>query len=136
MHSFINHKKFLVILMSLVTLTFGEKRSSFISTPHAVVSTPEARLRQSASREGTKGKAVIKKACRFFSQEDVYVLAQVDEGFVSDEMKAFYNGSRLQVIDVESKLGQCAKQGMSVGLTFRGVNEFDFMPGSIINFEK
>jgi len=91
---------------------------------------------QKANRTGMTGKAIIKKACRFFSQDDVYVLAQVDEGFVSGEMKAFYNGNELQVVDVESKLGQCAKQGMSIGITLRGIDEEDFMPGAIINFEK
>jgi len=121
--------------MSLVTLTFGNKTHT--ASPHAFISTPEERIIQKLNQlRTTKGEAIIKKACRFYSQEDIYVVAEVTEGFLSTNMTAFYNGKELDIIDVESKYGHSAKKGMIVGLTLKGISEDELQKDSILSFEK
>ena len=130
--------------MSLVTLAFGSKNRA--SSPEAVapgaiaqsgraVSTPEDRLRQKILRTGAEGTAIIRKACRFFSRDEIFVLAEVTEGLVSQDMKIFAGEKQLEVIDMESKYGRAAKQGMTIGLTLRNVEEEDLPTGSALNFK-
>ncbi|MAG18262.1 MAG: hypothetical protein CL944_02190 [Candidatus Diapherotrites archaeon] len=121
--------------MSLVTLTFGNKAAN--ASPHVFISTPEERIIQKLNHSGTaKGEAIIKKACRFYSEENVYVVAEVTEGFLSNNMTAFYNGKTLDILDVESKYGHSAKKGMTVGLTLRGISEEELEKDSVLSFEK
>ncbi|MCR4334987.1 MAG: hypothetical protein NUV57_00430 [archaeon] len=120
--------------MSLVTLTFGNRAAN--ASPSTFISTPEERILQKLNQiGGAKGEAIIRKACRFYSQEDVYIVAEVTEGFLSNNMAAFYNGKQLEIVDVESKYGHNAKKGMTVGLTVRGISEDELQKDSILNFE-
>lgn len=124
--------------MSLITLTFGSKKPmapEHVSQPGLAVSTPEDRLRQKILKSGMEGKAVIKKSCRFYSREEVFVLAEVTEGMVSQDMKIFAGEKQLDVMDMESKYGHAAKQGMTIGLTLRNCGEDDVPTGSTLSFK-
>lgn len=123
--------------MSLITLTFGSKKNNLPSESSLglSVSSPEDRLRQKILRTNATGKAVIKKACRFYSREEVFVLAEVIEGLVSQDMKIFFGNKQLEVIDLESKYGRAAKQGMVIGITLKNIDEDELPTGSELNFK-
>ncbi len=122
--------------ISLITLTFANGRRDFSGDPNALVSTPESRLNQRMSKEGAgKGTALVKKACRFFSHDDVFILAEVQDGFVAEKMKASFGGKDVQIISLESKYGRSAKKGMIVGMSVSGIHEDEIPSGSTLNFE-
>ena len=122
--------------MSLTTLTFANGRNDFYNSTNALVSTPESRLSQRMMREGAgKGTAVVKKACRFYSHDDVFILAEVEDGFVAERMKANFDGREINIVSLESKYGRAAKKGMMVGMSVQGVHEDDLPVGSKLNFE-
>ena len=122
--------------MSLITLTFANGRNDFYNNPNAFVSTPESRLNQRMLREGAgKGTAVVKKACRFYSHDDVFILAEVADGFVSENMKANFGEKEVRVLSLESKYGRTAKKGMIVGMSVSGIDDDELPAGSTLNFE-
>ena len=122
--------------MSLITLAFGNGRNSYFDGPNALVSTPEGRLNQHMAKAGQgKGVAVVKKACRFYSHDDVFILAEVQEGFLAENMKASFGQREIKVLSLESKYGRAAKKGMIVGMSVTGVDENDLPVGSTLNFE-
>ncbi len=122
--------------MSLISLTFANGRSDAYIGHSPMVSTPESRLNQRMNREGAgKGIAIVKKACRFFSHDDVFVLAEVQDGYVAEKMKANFDGRDVQIISLESKYGRSAKKGMIVGMSVSGVHEDELPSGSTLNFE-
>ncbi|VVC00181.1 Uncharacterised protein [uncultured archaeon] len=122
--------------MSLITLTFANGRNDFYNNPNALVSSPESRLNQRMLRDGAgKGTAVVKKACRFYSHDDVFILAEVADGFVAENMKASFGDKEVRVVSLESKYGRSAKKGMIVGMSVSGIDEEELPIGSTLNFE-
>lgn len=122
--------------MSLISLTFANGRDDFYNNPNALVSTPESRLNQRIGMKGAgKGTAIVKKVCRFYSHEDVFVLAEVQDGFLAENMKASFGEREIKVISLESKYGRAAKKGMIVGMSIAGVHEDELPSGSTLNFE-
>lgn len=125
--------------MSLVTLAFGNKnRASTGTGTHISVSTPSDRIARAMTKsENAKGEVLVRKACMFYGLDDIYVVAEVQDGFVCEGMKAFSNSNKeYELIALESKYGTNAKKGMTVGLTFKGISEEDFPIGSTIRLEK
>ena len=122
--------------MSLISLTFANGRNDFYNNPNALISTPETRLNQRMQRAGEgKGTAVVKKACRFFSHDDVFILAEVADGFVAENMKANFGEREIRVISLESKYGRAAKKGMIVGMSVAGIDTDELPAGATLNFE-
>jgi len=122
--------------MSLITLTFGNKNFNGVSS-HAVISTPGDRVKEKISKsENPFGSAIIKKTCKFFGENEVYVVAEITEGFVGKNMKATLNNQELTLVEIDSKYGNHAKKGMTIGLSFSGVKEEDLPKESILKFEK
>ena len=122
--------------MSLISLTFANGRGDAYLGHNPMVSTPESRLNQRMSKEGAgKGTALVKKSCRFFSHDDVFILAEVQDGFVAEKMKASFGGKDVQIISLESKYGRSAKKGMIVGMSVSGIHEDEIPSGSTLNFE-
>ena len=126
--------------MSLITLTFGSKKPSakpqdYTKVSQIDISTPmERHIMRQKLANGLKGKAEIKRACRFYAQENVYVVAQVTEGILCNEMKAFYGDKELELLQLESKYGDKARKGNVVGLTLKGINEWELEKGGVLNF--
>lgn len=121
--------------MSLTTLTFGAKRNDFSSSPHVLISTPSSRVSQAMGKMASlNGKLLVKKACRFYSQENVFVLAEVAEGFIVENMKASLDNREIQIVEVESKYGNNAKKGMAVGVFLSGIDETELQAGSVLEF--
>ena len=122
--------------MSLTTLTFANGRNTFYNNTNALVSTPESRLNQRMMMDGAgKGTAIVKKACRFFSHDDVFILAEVQDGFVAEHMKANFGEKEISILSLESKYGRAAKKGMIVGMSVSGINEDELQSGATLNFE-
>lgn len=120
--------------MSLITLTFGHK-GIIHATPHAAISTPEDRINEKI-QENTFGSVTIEKTCKFFGQDDVYIVAKVNEGFVSNSMKATLNGQEVEVVGVDSKYGSSAKKGMMIGISVKGIDRSQLPKGTTLKFEK
>jgi len=122
--------------MSLVTLTFGNK-NFHTPSPHAIIWTPGDRVKERISKaENLFGSAIIKKTCKFFGENEIYVVAEITEGFIGKDMKATLNNRELTLLEIDSKYGNHAKKGMTVGLSFSGMTEKDFPIKSILKFEK
>ena len=122
--------------MSLITLTFGDRGNCYSETPHTLISTPETAMTNKAKSIGAKAQAIIRKTCNFYSQNDVYVIAEVINGFIGQDMQATLNGKTMELLEIESKFGHSAKKGMTVGLTLKGISKEDLKTGETIFFEK
>ena len=119
--------------MSLITLTFGYK-AEIANTPQTVISTPADRINQQIQESGF-GSVTVEKTCKFYGQEEVFIVAKVNEGFVSNNMKATLNGQEIEIVDVDSKYGSNAKKGMTIGIGVKGINESRLPKGTILKFE-
>ena len=122
--------------MSLITLTFGDRGNCYSETPHTLISTPETAIANKAQSIGAKAQAIIRKTCNFYSQKDIYVIAEVINGFIGQDMQATLNGKRMELLEIESKFGHSAKKGMTVGLTLKGISKEELKTGETIFFEK
>ena len=121
--------------MSLVTLTFGSKRNDFSGSSHVMISSPETRMNQGMAKSGVKGKLLVKKACRFYSHDNIFVVAEVADGFIAEKMTAQMDDRKIQIVEVESKYGHNAKKGMSVGVFLSGIDETELQAGSVLDFQ-
>jgi hypothetical protein len=120
--------------MSLVSLTFGEGKSEFSVKAPIQVLTPEDQIQ---IKPGIENKAQIKKACQFLGHTDVYLVAQIVSGVVANTMKGDINGRGFEIVELESKYGhRIAKQGMTIGLTVRGISKDAFTEGCQISFNQ
>ena len=121
--------------MSLTTLTFGAKRNG-IESHNALVSTPTGRVGAAMGRTPlTTGKVVVRKACRFYSHDNIFVVGEVADGFIAENMKGSFNDREIQIVDVESKYGHNAKKGMAVGIFISGVDETELPEGTELSFK-
>ena len=120
--------------MSLITLTFGYK-GEINDTPHSTISTPSDRINEKI-KENTFGSVTIQKTCKFYGQEDVFIVAKVNEGFISNSMKATLNGQEIEIVGMDSKYGSNAKKGMTIGISVKGINEKQLQRGTTLKFEK
>ncbi|MFH0955292.1 MAG: hypothetical protein V1777_04275 [Candidatus Micrarchaeota archaeon] len=79
----------------------------------------------------------IKKSCQFLGLSDVYLVAEIVSGVVSSDMKGSINGRSIQIVELESKLGnRIAKKGMLVGLTVRGLPKESFQKDGFVTFSR
>ena len=121
--------------MSLTTLTFGSKKAGFVPQ-NAFVSTPGDRVGQAMGRTPlTAGKIVVKKACRFYSHDNIFVVGEVADGFIAENMKGQFKDREIQIVDVESKYGHNAKKGMAIGVFLSGVDETELPEGTELDFK-
>lgn len=118
--------------MSLTSFAFGNNPTDIYNNPHLWIETPADR----AIRRGAGGEAVasVKKACKFVGGEGVYVIAKVSSGCLSQGMGGTIAGKYFKVVDIESKYGRAAKEGMSCGLTLSGVDLSDLHVGETLKF--
>lgn len=118
--------------MSLITLTFGHARSEFSVKPALQITTPQDAIKVVP---GSESKVQVKKACQFLGFSDVYVVGQIVSGVVSPNMKGTLDGNTMEIVELESKYGnRAAKEGMTVGLTVRGIPKEAVKEGSILSF--
>ena len=96
--------------MSLISLTFGDRGNCYSETPHTLISTPGITMNEKSQNTGAKAQAIIRKICKFYSQKDVYVVAEVINGFIGEDMHASLNGKNMELLEIESKFGHSAKK--------------------------
>lgn len=119
--------------MSLVTLTFGSKRNDFDAS--GVVSTPSGRIAQTMGKTPfSSGKLVVRKACRFYSHDNIFVVAEVADGFIAENMIGNFKDREIKIVDLESKHGHNAKKGMPVGVFLSNVDETELSEGMELDF--
>ncbi|MBU0635575.1 hypothetical protein KKE06_00955 [Candidatus Micrarchaeota archaeon] len=121
--------------MSLISLTFGNSRSETVSeviSPNLEVITPEDQIQ---AMPGIENRVEVKKACQFVGHSDVYIVGQIVSGVVSNQMKGSLAGNSFQIVELESKYGhRIAKEGMTVGITVRGIPKESLKTGHVITF--
>ena len=118
--------------MSLISLTFGDKKQSF-STELTSISTPLDRMEVDPSEESS---VKVRKVCQFFGDPDLYLVCEVVSGAISEQMIGKCEGKHLEIQKIDSKYphSKIAKKGMTVGLTVSGVRKSDVNKDYIINF--
>jgi translation elongation factor EF-Tu-like GTPase len=115
--------------MSLISLTFGKGKEA-MSCSEIEVDAPVQRIKVDKSIEN---KLEVLKACTFFQSSFVYIVGQIVSGVVKEQMVGSCNGKQFCIDEVESKIGNAAKQGMNVGLCVTGIRLDDVKKGDIIS---
>lgn len=120
--------------MSLVSLTFGEKRNSFSVAPCIQVTRPADCIKVDPNIEN---KMEVVKSCFFFKHNEPYIVGNIVSGVVSEKMRGTVNGKSFDIIELDSKYGDAgiAKKGMTIGLSVKGLTNENIDKGTVIVFE-
>lgn len=120
--------------MSLISLTFGEKRNSLSWQPEIQVIRPADCIK---IIPGVENKAEVVKSCFFYQQNEPYIVANIVSGVVSEKMKGKLNGKSFEIVELNSKYGNAgiAKKGMTIGLMVKGLENETIQKGTTIVFE-
>lgn len=127
--------KFGVIFVSLVSLTFGERRNNFTNTGIAIqVIRPADCIKIDPNAEN---KIEVVKSCIFFQKTEPYIVGNVVSGAICEQMRGTVNGKEFEIIELDSKYGAAgkAKKGMTVGLTVKGLEREEIQKGTVIEFK-
>lgn len=117
--------------MSLVSLTFGNKRQSF-STDLISISTPVDNLKINPDEANT---VKVKKVCQFLGDKNIYMVCEVVSGVICEQMVGNYEGNAVRILELDSKYPtKIAGKGMHAGLTVTGIRKCDVNKGDEINF--
>lgn len=114
--------------MSLVSLTFGRGKNVPICS-EIEVTRPIDMIKSGPACES---KVEVIKACTFFNASFVYIVGQILSGVVREDMVGNCNGKQFSISEVESKLGNAAKEGMNVGICANGIDLNDVKKGDVI----
>ena len=120
--------------MSLISLTFGEKRNCFSVAPQVQVTRPADCIK---IEEGVENRIEVVKSCFFFKQNEPYIVGKNVSGAVAERMRGTINGKCFEIIDLDSKYGNAgiAKEGMVIGLSVRGLENETIEKGAFITFK-
>lgn len=120
--------------MSLISLTFGEKRNSFSWQPEIQVIRPADCIK---IVPGVENKAEVVKSCFFYQHNEPYIVANIVSGVVSEKMRGTLNGKSFEIVELNSKYGNAgiAKKGMTIGLMVKGLENETIQKGTTIVFE-
>jgi hypothetical protein len=120
--------------MSLISLTFGEKRNNFSVAPCIQVVRPADCIK---IEPGVENKVEVVKSCFFFKNNEPYIVGNIVSGVVSEKMRGTVNGKSFEVIELDSKYGSAgiAKKGMTIGLSVKGLEHEIIEKGAMICFE-
>ena len=122
--------------MSLTSLTFGNNKNVYKSAVDFGNENNVLRpLDGICVKPNVANRVQVKKVCEFVGHNFVYVVGEVKEGVIFDNMKGTLGESTFKVVEVESRLAMGkAKKGMTVGLTITGISKEDIKGGEILNF--
>ncbi len=85
----------------------------------------------------SENKVKLIKVCNFANvKEEIYFVATVLTGAITDGMTANYKGKTIQILEVESKLGNVAKSGMQTGILVSGIVKEEVDQNAEIVFSK
>ncbi len=115
--------------MSLISLTFGKGKQE-PSFNQIEIASPCDSISISPDVENL---VEVKKACTFFKHTGIYIVGEVLSGAVKGEMQGECNGKRFCIEEIDSRLGNAAKEGMSVGLSTSGISLEDLKAGDVIS---
>jgi len=118
--------------MSLISLTFGDKRQSF-STEMSSISTPLDRMEVDPNETSA---VKVRKVCQFLGDPNLYLVCEVVSGAITEQMIGNCEGKSLEIQEIDSKYphSKIAKKGMTVGLSVSGVRKSDVNKDHVINF--
>ncbi|MCX6798713.1 MAG: hypothetical protein NTW59_01285 [Candidatus Diapherotrites archaeon] len=121
--------------MSLVSLTFGDKRNCFSVLPQIQVTRPSDCIKIDPSIEN---KVEVLKSCFFYKHNEPYIVANITSGIVAEKMFGEVNGKTFEVTELNSKYGDAgiAKQGMTIGICVKGLENEIIQKGAVILFRQ
>lgn len=120
-----------MIFMSLVSLTFGAGKQSFSVPTMMHVFYPKDSIQV---KPGVANKLQILKVSTFYNSPEVYIVGQVISGVLKDKMVFDFNGRKVFVSEIDSKLKGVAKEGMTIGFSLLGISPGEFTKGSVLEF--
>ncbi len=116
--------------MSLITLTFGNGNNKSVLARTTQMAGPLENLKASSIN-----KVKVKKVNQFFGERNVYIIGEITEGVLFEQMKSVVGDKTGLIVELESKFGKAkAKKGMNVGLLLAGVEKDDIQEGQVLNF--
>lgn len=121
--------------MSLISLTFGDRKNNFSVSPEIQVTRPSDSIKVDPSVEN---KFEVVKSSFFFQQNEPYIVGNIVSGVVAQGMRGKVNGRNFEIVELDSKYGSAgiAKEGMSVGISVNGLGSELIGKGTIIVFEQ
>ena len=119
--------------MSLISLTFGNKKTPFSRFESISITTPLDKIKINPLEEN---KVKVRKVCQFLGDSNLYLVCEVVAGAVCERMKANHCGNTLEIVEIDSKYpgAKAAKKGMTVGISVSGVSREDVKAGELVSF--
>jgi hypothetical protein len=120
--------------MSLISLTFGDRKNNFSCGPEIQVTRPSDCIK---AIPGVENRVEVVKSCFFYKQNEPYIVANIVSGVVSEKMTGSLNGKSFEIVELNSKYGNAgiAKKGMTIGLMVKGLENEAIPKGTTISFE-
>jgi len=118
--------------LSLVSLTFGERRNNFSRYSEIEVLTPADCIKIDPNVEN---RLEVVKSCFFFKHNEPYIVGNIVSGVVAENMRGKLNGKEFEIVEVNSKYGCIGKKGMTIGLMVKGLTNEQIAKGATITFE-
>ncbi|MBN1941641.1 MAG: hypothetical protein JW772_05705 [Candidatus Diapherotrites archaeon] len=118
--------------MGLISLTFGTGKQNLSVQAMRDILYPKDAIQ---CQPGQENRLEIIKVCTFYNSPDVYVVGKVMSGLVKEDMHCHFNGRKVFISDLDSKLKGIAKQGMTVGFNVEGISPKELSKGDVLEFK-
>ena len=120
--------------MSIVSLLSDKEKNNIMRLQHIEIISPQMTALKQIKPEN---KVKLIKVCNFANvKEEIYFVATVLTGAIIEGMTANYKGKTIEILEVESKLGNVAKTGMQTGILVSGVTKEEVDQNAEIVFSK
>ena len=81
-----------------------------------------------------ENKLQVQRVSSFYGEPDVIIIGKVVSGVITDKMKLKFGEQEVPILKMDSKYRTMGKEGMTIGITVRGVYKDDFQKDSCITF--
>lgn len=117
--------------MSLTHITFSPKNKELAARPMLAVENPWDCVKP---KEGVDNKLQVQKVSSFFGEPEIMIIGKVVSGVITDKMQGSINGKEFRITQMDSKYRNVGKEGMTIGITVRGLMREEIEKDAIISF--
>lgn len=117
--------------MGIEHLSVHDKPVGPVSPVKLFVENPWDSVRIDPNKEN---KLQIQKVSAFYGEPDVMIIGKVVSGVITDKMKLKFRDQEVPILKMDSKYRTMGKEGMTIGITLRGVYKDDFQKDGLITF--
>ena len=129
-------------LISLINSNTSFEKNSFASSrvspfeKNSFASSSMGPLERLKSSRLFDNRLRVVKACQFFGEKDVYIMGEVEKGFISENMSGKCGEKEFSVKSMECKKPHIKKatKGMKIGLMITGIDSDDVSAGESLAF--